>query len=121
MAIFHVLRRSATHLSPGDVYKGAKKDFPSPTEPTVYRTLEFLAKNGLVRPTQAGNGHLRYELAEHEHHHLVCRICGGEVEVKHGLLESLYGKMESTSGYTGIYQMASCPPSLLWLAGYLLP
>ena len=54
MAILHALRHSGKHLSPRDVYKKAKKDFPSLTEPTVYRTLEFLAKNGLARPTQVG-------------------------------------------------------------------
>jgi len=102
MAILHVLRRSGKHLSPRDVYQRAKKDFPSLTEPTVYRTLEFLAKNGLARPAQAGNGRLRYEMAEDDHHHIVCRVCGGEIEVEHHLLESLYRNMESTSGYKRI-------------------
>ena len=102
MAILHVLRHSGKHLSPRDVYKKAKKDFPGLTESTVYRTLEFLAKNGLARPAQAGNGRLRYEMAEDDHHHIVCRICASEIEVEHQLLESLYRKMESTSGYKRI-------------------
>jgi Fe2+ or Zn2+ uptake regulation protein len=80
----------------------AKKDFPRLTEPTVYRTLEFLAKNGWARPAQAGNGRLRYELAQDDHHHIVCRVCGNQVEVEHHLLENLYSKMESTSGYARI-------------------
>lgn len=102
MAILHVLRHSGKHLSPRDVYQEAKKDFPSLTEPTVYRTLDFLAKNGWVRPSQVGNGRLRYELAQGDHHHIVCRVCGDEIEVEHNLLESLYRKMESTSGYKRI-------------------
>ena len=32
------------------------------TETTVYRTLEFLAGNGVVTGTQVGGGHLAYEL-----------------------------------------------------------
>lgn len=102
MAILHVLRHSDRHLSPRDVYQKAKKDFPSLTEPTVYRTLNFLAKNGLARPAHTGRGRLRYELAQNDHHHIVCRACGSEVEVEHQLLENLYGKMESTSGYARI-------------------
>ena len=102
LAILHVLRHSGKHLSPRDVYRQAKKDFPGLTEPTVYRTLEFLAKNGLARSALAGNGRLRYEMAEGDHHHLVCRVCGDEIEVDHTLLESLYGRMESTSGYKRI-------------------
>ena len=102
MAILHVLRHSDRHLSPRDVYKIAKKDFPRLTEPTVYRTLDFLAKNGLAHPAQTGKGRLQYELAQNDHHHIVCRVCGNEVEVEHQLLENLYGKMESTSGYARI-------------------
>ena len=103
MAILHVLHHSGKHLSPREVYIQAKRDFPGLTEPTVYRTLEFLAKNGWVRPGQAGKRRLTYEIARADHHHHVaCRICGDEIEVEHRLLESLYRKLESTSGYLRI-------------------
>ena len=102
MAILHALRHSGKHLSPREVYIRAKKDFPRLTEPTVYRTLEFLAKNGWARSGQAGR-RLTYEIAgDDNHHHVVCRNCGSEIEVAHNLLESLYRKMESTSGYKRI-------------------
>lgn len=102
MAILHVLHHAGTHLSPTEVYKQAKRDFPRLTEPTVYRTLEFLARNGLAYPTQAGNGRLRYQIAGNNHHHIVCRGCGSEIEIEHALLENLYRKLESTSGYRRI-------------------
>jgi len=102
MAILHVLRHEGTHLSPADVYKKARKELPGLTEPTVYRTLEFLAENGLIRSSHVGNGHLTYEIASYDHHHVVCRSCGSEIEVEHALLESLYRKLESTSGYRSI-------------------
>jgi Fe2+ or Zn2+ uptake regulation protein len=102
LAILHVLRHAGTHLSPREVYKQAKQDLPSLTEPTVYRTLEFLAENGLARPSQTGNGHLMYEIAGNDHHHIVCRTCGDEIEVDHSLLEQLYRKLESVSGYMRI-------------------
>jgi Fe2+ or Zn2+ uptake regulation protein len=71
LAILHALRHAGTHLSPREVYKQAKQELASLTEPTVYRTLEFLAENGLARPSQTGNGHLMVRLPE-RHHHLVC-------------------------------------------------
>ena len=98
MAILHVLRHEATHLSPIEVYKKARKEMPGLTEPTVYRMLEFLVENGLARPSHSGNGHLTYEMADGDHHHVVCRVCGSEIEVEHTLLENLYRKLESTSG-----------------------
>jgi Fe2+ or Zn2+ uptake regulation protein len=101
-AILHVLRHAGTHLSPREVYQQAKRDLPGLTEPTVYRTLEFLAENGFARSSQTSSGHLRYQIAGDDHHHIVCRICGDEIEVDHTLLESLYRKLESISGYLRI-------------------
>ena len=102
MAILHVLRHDTTHLSPAEVYKRARKEMPSLTEPTVYRTLEFLAENGMIRSSHSGSGHLTYEIAGEDHHHVVCRVCGSEIEVEHTLLENLYRKLETTSGYRSI-------------------
>ncbi len=102
MAILHVLRHAGKHLSPTEVYKLAKREFPRITEPTVYRTLEFLAENGLAHPSHTGNGRFTYQIAGEDHHHIVCRVCGDEIEVQHTLLKSLYQTLESTSGYAGI-------------------
>jgi len=101
-AILHVLRHAGTHLSPQEVYQQARRDLPSLTQPTVYRTLDFLTENGFARPAQTGNGHLRYQIAGNDHHHVVCRICGDEVEIGHAVLENLYHELESTSGYLRI-------------------
>lgn len=102
LAILHVLRHEGSHLSPLDVYEKARVELPSLTEPTVYRTLEFLADNALIRPSYNASGHLTYEIAGNEHHHIVCRNCGAEMEVEHTMLESLYRLLETTSGYKSI-------------------
>lgn len=99
MAILHVLHHAGTHLSPTEIYQQAKQDLPGLTEPTVYRTLEFLAKNGLVRSSHSHTGHMTYQIAGDDHHHIVCRICSSEIEVEHTLLASLYRKLEIASGY----------------------
>lgn len=99
MTILNVLHHSGKHLSPTQVYKQAIKKLPNLTEPTVYRTLEFLALNGLARTAHMGNGHLVYEIAGRDHHHLICRTCGKEMEIEHIVIKSLYQKLESASGY----------------------
>lgn len=99
MVILHILRHSAMHLTPREIYKQAIKDYPKLTEPTVYRTLEFLAKNGLAHPARGGGGRLTYEFASDDHHHIICRNCGSGIQVDHRLLERLYRMMESKSRY----------------------
>lgn len=102
MAILHVLHHAGTHLSPSEIYKQARHELQGITEPTVYRTLEFLTENGLVRSSHSGNGHFTYQIAGEHHHHIICRACGNEMEVEHTLLENLYRILEKASGYRKI-------------------
>jgi Fe2+ or Zn2+ uptake regulation protein len=102
MAILHVLHHATGHLSPTEVYERTSRDVPGLTEPTVYRTLEFLVENGLVCSTHTSGGRLVYEIAKEDHHHLVCRMCGAELQIEHALLEELYAELETSSGYHSI-------------------
>ncbi|MDD3012786.1 MAG: Fur family transcriptional regulator [Candidatus Gastranaerophilales bacterium] len=45
---------------------------------TLYRTLKFLASNGLLRELDFGEDHKHYEYnsANKPHHHLICLSCG---------------------------------------------
>ena len=99
MAILHVLHHEGTHLSPTEVFARAKEAIPGLTEATVYRTLEFLTQNGLAHPAHIGSGKLVYEIASQDHHHLICRKCGGEVQIDHAPLEKVYVELEANSGF----------------------
>jgi Fur family ferric uptake transcriptional regulator len=85
------------HLSPGQVYERTRTT--GMTETTVYRTLEFLAENGVVNPTQIGGGHLTYELVGHDHHHLVCRSCGAQLDLAPDSLKVAISRIERQTGY----------------------
>lgn len=100
MAVLHVLRRSAGHLSPTEVHDRTRREVPGITATTVYRTLEFLSRNGLVWRTSRARGHLSYELAEHHHHHLACRYCGADVALSGSVVEDAFRKLEAASGYS---------------------
>ncbi len=99
MAILHVLHQSRGHLSPVQIYERASRVLPGLTEPTVYRTLEFLTNNRLVWPKRLASGHLVYEFAARNHHHLLCRQCGAEVEIRPRLLENALAQLEAVSRY----------------------
>jgi len=102
LAILHVLHHDGRHLSPAEIYRQARRQLAGLTEPTVYRTLEFLVQNGLVRSSRASNGRLTYQIAGEDHHHLICRVCNSEMEIQHALFEDFYRKLESISGYLRI-------------------
>ncbi len=98
-AILNVLLETGGHLSPTDVFHRASIQLPGLTEPTVYRTLSFLADQGLVMAAHMGSGQLVYEAAEHVHHHLICRKCGDSIEIAHDSLQELYDKLFATTGF----------------------
>ncbi len=99
LAILHVLRHEDRHMTPVEVYERARKSVPGLTEATVYRTLEFLAENGIALAAHVGSGKLVYELTAHNHHHLICRLCGKTVEIEHAPLASLYEKLGASTGF----------------------
>jgi len=98
-AILHILKATRRHLSPAQVYNLAHETVPGLTEPTVYRTLEFLAENNIVQSGVGAGGHLVYEIAEEQHHHLVCRECGAEVEIGQSRLQSFFADLEVETGF----------------------
>jgi Fur family ferric uptake transcriptional regulator len=99
MTILHILNQDGGHMTPSQVYDKARETLPGITEPTVYRTLEFLAENDMARSAHVGSGKLVYEIAGHDHHHLICRNCGKSVELDHSDLQRVYQHMEKLTGY----------------------
>jgi len=85
------------HLSPAQVYARVRQT--GMTEATVYRTLEFLTENNVIFAAHNSNGHLTYELAGHDHHHLICRSCGAQVGIEHDALNGVIGQLEQQTGY----------------------
>ncbi len=45
-----------------------------PNKTTVYREINILISNNILKELDFGEGKKRYELKDH-HHHLVCKIC----------------------------------------------
>ena len=99
LAILSILENAGRHLSPQEIFEQTQRTLPGMTEATVYRTLSFLAEQGLVLSAHVGSGQLVYEIAGHDHHHLICRACGGTHEIDHTLLLSLYQQFQASTGY----------------------
>lgn len=99
LAILHVLVDSGAHLLPTQVYDRARRKARGLSQPTVYRTLDFLAQHGIVQPALNAQKHVVYQISRHGHHHLLCSSCGGSMEVEHELVDDFYRTLETRSGY----------------------
>ena len=99
LAILEVLKSAKGHLTPTEIYHRVVENLPGMTEATIYRTLNFLAEQGLVLVAHVGRGQLVHEITDHDHHHLICRQCGEMTEIDHLQLTALYEQFLDNTGY----------------------
>ena len=81
-AVLSVIAHSHGHLTPAAIYEKVSKKCPGIGLVTIYRTLELLARLGLICEVHAGDNYRSYLLrrpSEH-HHHLICSSCGEVVD-----------------------------------------
>ena len=92
-AILEFLSRSSKHMSVKEIYASLYKSYPGMGLTTVYRTLELLARMGLINKLTLGDGQSRYEFKsgekEEHHHHLICTECGEIINYTEFLDEEL--------------------------------
>lgn len=93
-----VVENIGKHLSTEEIYDIVKVGCPEIGLATVYRTLFLLSEMGILSKLSLDDGCTRYELnlheEEHQHHHLICTVCGDVIEVVVDLLETLEDEIE---------------------------
>ncbi|KAB3527617.1 Fur family transcriptional regulator [Alkaliphilus serpentinus] len=93
-----VFENQGKHLNTEEIYGLVKDECPEIGLATVYRTLQLLEDMELVSRLNLDDGCSRYEFNSHEddhqHHHLICEVCGDVIEVEIDLLEQLESEIE---------------------------
>lgn len=99
-AIVQVVYESGDFLSPAEVYERARARCSSLGLVTVYRTLDLLAEQGLIKRVHLEDGCHSYAGSVHSHgHHLVCRECNQVVEFADCGLQALIGEISRRTGF----------------------
>jgi Fur family transcriptional regulator, ferric uptake regulator len=84
------------HLSAEDVAAA----LPDVNASTVYRTLDVLVDEGLLRRTDLGGERRYYERVRgHAHHHLVCERCGAVEHVHDDVFGELGVRLRAETGF----------------------
>lgn len=88
------------HLSAELVADRVRAQIPGVNASTIYRTLDVLVQEGLVRRTDLGGDRAYYEPShEHLHHHLVCEVCGKVQHVHDEVMGELARRVKASTGY----------------------
>jgi len=76
LAVYEELSGRHDHPSAESLYAALKKQFPSLSLATVYKTLQTLHKMGMVARVDSPTSQARYDAITAVHHHAVCAECG---------------------------------------------
>ena len=92
-AILEFLSKSQKHMSAKEIYVALHKTNPGLGLSTIYRTLDLLARMGIVSKISIGDGKSRYEFKSQKkkghHHHLICTKCGTIINYSEFVAEEL--------------------------------
>ena len=102
LLIWVQINKSKKHLDVEEIFSQLRKKGSNVSRATIYRTLDVLVKNNLIRKMDLGEGHSLYEpKVQDEHHdHMICEDTGKIIEFFNEELELLQEKIARDHGYT---------------------
>jgi len=100
-AIWDEIRDSNEHRDAEDIYLKLKSNGVSVSRATVYRTIDVLVKNRLVRKMDVGEGRSLFEprLDNKHHDHMICIDTGKIMEFECDEIEQLQDDIARKNGY----------------------
>lgn len=101
IAVWDEIRHSKEHLDAEDIYENIKNKDVHISRATVYRTIDVLVKNNLLRKMNMGDGRNRYEIKDEDDHHdhMICVETGKIIEFYDNDLEKLQEEIAKKHGY----------------------
>ncbi len=97
--IFNILQSTDTHPTASWIYDELKKEFNNLSIGTVYRNLNILIDQHLIKKIGSGNSFDRFDGNTEPHYHFICRKCGSIYDIPIDLIENLDKKASLASGF----------------------
>ena len=73
--ILDYLNKNRCHPSADEIYDAVRVEMPHISLSTVYRNLDFLQRNGIIKAIETGGGQRRFDYNTEDHHHIRCVEC----------------------------------------------
>lgn len=98
LAVYRALAEDISHPNAESVYSRVIKQLPGLSQATIYRTLQFLEDENLIRRVSSPGAIGRFDANIGPHQHLLCRVCGSLKDIS---VPALYSAaIPKVSGFT---------------------
>ncbi len=98
--IVRAVAHAGRHVTAEEVFEQVRAHTQAINLATVYRTLDLLVELGMASRADLGDGRVTYAPLDHGPHcHLVCRVCGKEIEAGCDLLAPLEEQFRARYGF----------------------
>lgn len=97
--ILELLRSTGRHPTADWIYEQLKKEFPNLSMGTVYRNLNVLLEQKLVRKIDFGSTFDRFDANVGQHYHFVCERCGAIIDLELPFDDSLNGRVNAATPF----------------------
>ena len=100
-AVWDEIKKSEEHRDAEHIYLQLKSNNHNVSRATVYRTIDVLVKNHMVRKMDLGDGRNLFEprIDDEHHDHMICLDTGKIIEFFDEELENLQDKIAEKHGY----------------------
>ena len=100
-AVWDELKKSHEHRDAEEIYISIRNSGSKVSRATVYRTIDILVNNRLLRKMDMGDGRNRFEprLDDKHHDHIICLETGDIIEFYSDELEKLQETIAKDHGY----------------------
>jgi Fur family peroxide stress response transcriptional regulator len=100
LAVLKILAESVEHPSAEEIYGRVKKDFPTTSLATVYKTLTVMKDVGELLEIGFSDGRTRYDGNNpHPHPHLVCTMCRKIIDTGSEALSHMTESLAEETGF----------------------
>lgn len=98
--MLELLQGTGTHPTANWIYDRLKGEFPDLSLGNVYRNLNILQEQGLIRKIDFGSTYDRFDANTGPHYHFICERCGSIIDLDMPIMEELNRQVEARTSYT---------------------
>lgn len=98
--ILALLQSTGCHPTADWIYERLKSEFPALSMGTVYRNLNILMDQGLIKKIDFGSTFDRFDANIGPHYHFICERCGSIIDLELPVDEELNQRVNRTTPYS---------------------